>query len=149
MYNKILVPLDQSKESEEVLETLPNLLAPGGSVILMHVIPPGRTRSAGQFVILGSQQEEEDRSRAMAYLKRMANRLGQDSAAATCSVVVSNDVVDCISNFAVTESVNLIVMYTHDRKGLAKILKGSVSRKVQHRASIEVRVIRPRELVPA
>lgn len=149
MYNKILVPMDQSKESEGVLEALPNLLAPGGSVVLMHVIPPGRTRSAGQFVIPGSQQEEEDRSRAMVYLKRMASRLGENSAAATCSVVVSDNVVACISNFAVTESVDLIVMYTHDRKGLAKILKGSVSKKVQHRTPIEVRVIRPRELVAA
>lgn len=149
MYNKILVPLDQSKESEGVLETLPNLLAPGGSVVLMHVIPPGRTRSAGEFVLLGSQQEEEDRSRAMVYLKRMASRLNEYSVAATCSVVVSNDVVDCISNFAATESADLIVMYTHDRKGLAKILKGSVSKKVQHRTPIEVRVIRPREMMPA
>lgn len=149
MYNKILVPLDQSKESERVLETLANLLAPGGSVVLMHVIPPGRTRSSGEFVILGSQLEEEERSRAMVYLKRMASRLDDDSVAATCSVVVSNDVVDCISNFAVTESVDLIVMYTHDRKGLAKLLKGSVSKKVQRRTPIEVRVIRPQELVAA
>jgi nucleotide-binding universal stress UspA family protein len=115
----------------------------------MHVIPPGRTRSAGEFVVLGSQQEEEDRSRAMVYLKRMASRMGEGSAAATCSVVVSKDVVDCISNFALAESVDLIVMYTHDRKGLAKILKGSVAQKVQHKTPIEVRVIRPRELVAA
>jgi nucleotide-binding universal stress UspA family protein len=149
MYHKILVPLDQSKESEGVLKALPSLLSPGGRVVLMHVIPPGKTRSAGQFVMLGSQQEEEERDRAMVYLKRMASRLGEDSVAATCSVVVSNDVVDCISNFAVSESVDLIVMYTHDRKGLAKILKGSVSNRVQHRTPIEVRVIRPRELAAA
>ena len=38
-------------------------------------------------------------------------------------------------------------MYTHDRKGLAKLIKGSIAEKVKERATTEVRVVRPRELV--
>jgi hypothetical protein len=37
-------------------------------------------------------------------------------------------------------------MYTHDRKGLAKLIKGSIAEKVQRRAPIEVKVFRPQEL---
>ena len=45
------------------------------------------------------------------------------------------------------EGVDLIGMYTHDRKGLAKLIRGSIAEKVQRRAPIKVQVFRPRELV--
>ena len=47
MYNKILVPLDLSEESEGVLPLVVDLLNPGGEGILLHVIPPGHARSIG------------------------------------------------------------------------------------------------------
>ena len=51
-----------------------------------------------------------------------------------------------ILEVAAGASVDLIAMYTHDRKGLARIFRGSVAREVQRRASIEVRVFTPPEL---
>ena len=62
MYQNVLVPLDRSAESEGVLDVIPKLVNSDGKATLLTVIPPGRTKSMGELVILGSQQEEEDRS---------------------------------------------------------------------------------------
>ena len=146
MYQNVLVPLDRSVESEGVLDVLPDLVSSDGQATLLSVIPPGRTRSLGELVVLGTQQEEEDRARAMAYLNRIANRLRESSVDSTTAVVVHDSVASAIVAFANRNSVDLISMFTHDRRGLAKLVKGSVAREVERRAVMPVRVFRPEDL---
>ena len=147
MYDKILVPLDQSPESEVVLPMVQDLLTPDGEGILLHIISPGRTRSMGDFVMLGTQQEEEERSRSLVHLRRLVSQAGEGSGRWRCEVAVSASVADGIVDFARREEVDLIAIYTHDRKGLAKLIKGSIAEKVQKRATNEVQVYRHRELI--
>ena len=52
-------------------------------------------------------------------------------------------------DYARREGVDLIAMYTHDRKGLARLIKGSIANEVKQSAPIEVRVFTPGELVTA
>ena len=146
MYQNVLVPLDRSAESEGVLDVVPKLVNEGGTATLLTVIPPGRTRSMGELVILGSQQEEEDRSRALAYLNRISGRLKESSVQATTAVVVNDSVPAAIVSYANRNSVDLISMFTHDRRGLARLVKGSVAREVERRAVMPVRVFRPEDL---
>lgn len=147
MYQNVLVPLDRSVESEGVLEVIPGLVNPDGQATLLSVIPPGRTRSLGELVVLGTQQEEEDRARAMVYLNRIARRLQEESSiTATTAVVVHDSVASAIVTYANRNSVDLISMFTHDRRGLAKLVKGSVAREVERRAVMPVRVFRPEDL---
>ena len=148
MYQNVLVPLDRSAESEGILDVVPTLLNADGTATLLTVIPPGRTKSMGELVILGSQQEEEDRSRAMAYLNRVSNRLKESSVQATTAVVVNDSVPAAIVSYANRNSVDLISMFTHDRRGLARLVKGSVAREVERRAVMPVRVFRPEDLSP-
>ena len=61
-------------------------------------------------------------------------------------VVVAESVSEGIVDFARKEEVDLIAMYTHDRKGIARLIKGSIARDVSKRAPIEVKVFKPREL---
>ncbi|CAI8013893.1 hypothetical protein GBAR_LOCUS8746 [Geodia barretti] len=100
MYQNVLVPLDRSAESEGILDVVPKLVNDDGTATLLTVIPPGRTRSIGELVILGSQQEEEDRARALAYLNRVANRLKESSVLATTAVVVNDSVPAAIVSYA-------------------------------------------------
>ena len=146
MYKNVLIPLDRSVESEGVLDAAPDFVDSDGQATLLTVIPPGRTRAIGEFVLLGSQQEEEDRSRAMYYLTRIADRLSQSSVRATPAVVVHTSVADGIVTYADQQNVDLISMYTHDRKGLARLMKGSVAAEVERKASAAVRVYRPDSL---
>ena len=147
MYQKILVPLDKSKEAEGVLEMVPEHLDPEGEVILLHVIPPGQIRTAGEIQILAEQMEQRERDQAMWYLRGLVNLVGEGSDRWHCEVVVGGSVADAIARYAAQEKVDLIMIYTQDRKGLAKLIKGSIAEKVWHRAPIKVQVIKPRELV--
>ena len=147
MYQKILVPLDKSKEAERVLPLVRKLLIPESEVILLHVMPPGRTIWMEGMVWPAAQQEEVGRYSAMSYLQGLASRIDKGSNSWRCEVIVQRSVVDGITDYADKEQVELIAMYTHDRKGLAKLIKGSIAEKVWLKASIEVQVIKPQELV--
>jgi CRP-like cAMP-binding protein/nucleotide-binding universal stress UspA family protein len=146
MYRNILVPLDRSVESEGILDVIPQLVDSEGQTTLLAVIPPGRTRSMGELVVLGTQQEEEERSRAMYYLNRIASPLRDSSINASAAVVVHQSVAEAIVAYAERNDVDLISMFTHDRRGLAKLVKGSVSKEVERRARIPVRIFRPEDL---
>lgn len=61
-------------------------------------------------------------------------------------VAVAESVSEGIVEFARKEEVDLIAMYTHDRKGIARLIKGSIASDVSKRALIEVKVFKPREL---
>jgi len=146
MYQKVLVPLDDSEDSRSVVKALSGLIAEGGEAILLHVIPPGKTRSHGEFTTLDSQMEEGERNRAMVHLTLLSGELSEASIKSTCAVVVSKSVAECIANYASQQGADLIAMYTHGRTGLAKLLKGSVTADVRKRASVEVRAFESLEL---
>ena len=146
MYQKVLIPLDGSKEAEEVFPLVQNELSEDGEVILVQVIPPARTQKIGEHIILASQQEEADRSEAMAYLRSLSRQQDWSADNWRLEVEVANTVADGIVRLADRESVDLIAMYTHDRKLLARHVKRSIAREVQRRASTEVRVFGTREI---
>ena len=108
MYDKILVPTDTSSDSEDILPMVQGLLNPGGEGILMHIIPPGRTKSSGQFVLLASQVEETMRAEAMTYLIGVVHRLAEVPGQWRCEAIVSDSVADGIVSFARRQEVDLI-----------------------------------------
>ena len=146
MYNKVLVPLSDSDDSRSVVKALSGLVAEGGEAILLHVILPGKTKGHGDFAVLGTEMEEDQRSQALVVLNRLASELNEASIKSTVSVVVSNSVVGCIVNFADKEEVDLIAMYTHGRKGIAKLLKPSKTNDVRSHTRIEVQAFAAPEL---
>ena len=147
-YQKILVPLDRSiKGTGAILDVVQEILNPEGEAILLHVIPPTGTKMAGYGWISGSQVEKHERSKAMGFLKYFADRQNEGRGQWRCEVAVSASVANGIADFASLEEVDLIAMYSHGRTGFAKLIKGSIAEKVQHCASIQVRVLTPRKLV--
>ena len=147
MYRKILVPLDKSKEAEAVIPLIEDLLDPGGEVILLQVIPSDWERAVKETTWVGTRQEDQVLGQAIWYCNVLVNRLGDESTRWRCEVTVDDSIADGIANFAVREEVDLIMMYTHDRKGLAKLIKGSIAERVFFKAPIAVRVFKPQELV--
>ncbi len=150
MYEKILVPLDGSiKEVEGILARARSVLSPEGEGILLRIVPPGESRVVGLYIKTADQQEKEQRSKAMGYLRYFADGLNKTNGNWRCEVIASQSVAQGILDFATLEDVDLITMYTHGRKGLAKIIKRSVSEQVQAKATTEVMLIRPRDLASA
>lgn len=146
MYEKALIPLDGSKEAEEVFPLVRDEMDPEGEVVLLQVIPPAKTQMVGGHIILGSQQEEADRYEAVSYLRSVARQQGWSAGRWRFEVEVDASVAEGIVRRANREGADLIAMYTHDRRLLARHIKRSIAREVQRRASSEVRIFGTREL---
>jgi nucleotide-binding universal stress UspA family protein len=146
MYRKILIPLDGSKEAEMVIPKIQPELAEDSEVILLKIIPPLKGETLGQLTVTSSEREEAERVKAIDYLREVMQRVEGSPSQWHCEAIVRKSVPEGIANFADQEGVEVIAMYTHDRKGLAKLIKGSIAEKVQRRAPIEVKVFRPQEL---
>jgi nucleotide-binding universal stress UspA family protein len=97
-----------------------------------------RTKGHGDFAVPEATVEEENRSKAMVVLNRLVSELSEASIKSTATVVVSNSVPGCIVNFAEKEGADLIAMYTHDRKGIAKLFKSSTTNDVRSHTRVEV-----------
>ena len=156
MYRKIVVPLDGSEQAEKVVPIAQTVLAPGGELILLRIVPLIPTALAqvseggpfGYGVEYTKEIEAGERAGSMDYLEDVGHRMVGASGGWRCEVEVAGSVADGIAEFAGREDADLIAMYTHDRKGLAKLLRGSIAEKVQRRAPIEVQVFKPWELTP-
>ena len=146
MYQKILIPLDKTKDSAAVLPRIQRLVDPGGEVILLHIIPLGLGTTTGYGAGSDAQRRRQEQMQAMAYLEGIVAGIEENQERYRCVVEASkspsNGIVDC----AAKENADLIAMLTHDRKGLSKLLKGSVAEKVKRLASMEVLVVKPSDL---
>ena len=146
MYRKVLIPLDGSKEAEGVLSAIRSELEENCEVILLQVIHPGRMQMVGGIQIYSDQDEQDRRNRAMFYLSTLCDSLQTNGLRCRADVVVENSIAEGIVSVATKEDVELITMYTHDRKGLAKFINRSIASSVERKAPIEVKIFKPAEL---
>src|SRR5688572_5684304 len=146
MFKHILMPTDGSAHSERSIERgieLAKLC--NAKVTGIHVVPDYRLMIAYEGSIDPATQEkveEEARSRAANFLSFVQKTA--DAAGVPCdTVVATNDhPYDAIVNTANERGCDLIVMTTRHRKGLMKLVLGSESTRVLHRASIPVLMFR-------
>jgi nucleotide-binding universal stress UspA family protein len=61
-------------------------------------------------------------------------------------VVIARDRVRAILDFAETNDVDLIAMSTHGRRGIGRLVAGSVASNVLHHAKVPVMLYKPRQL---
>ncbi len=141
MHQKIVVPLDGSEEAEKVLQIAQKMLAPGGDLVLLHILRPVIVSfgNVWEYLVFNDEIGDGERPKWISYLKDVCFRIGGAEARWRCDVAINWSVADGITNFATKEDADLIVMYTHDRRGLAKLIKGSIASDVQRRAPMKVR----------
>ena len=146
MYRKVLIPLDGSREAEMVIPKIQPELTEDAEVTLLTIIPPLKGETLGQITVTSSDREEAERVQAIDYLREVSQHLGEAPPQWRCEAIVWESVPEGIASFADRKRVDVIAMYTHDRKGLAKLIRGSVAEKVKQKATIEVKVFPPQEL---
>ncbi len=145
-YRKILVPLDRSTGAEGAISMAQQLLSPDGEGILLHVVRRDKAAESARNLSPAAPRQAARRAKAMGYLRCAKDYLLEPSGRWRCEVVEADSVADGIAEFAMKEGVDLIAMYTNDRKGLAGVIRKSIAAKVQHQSTVEVRVLRPREM---
>ena len=150
MYQKVLIPLDGSREAEQVLPAVEDKISEQGEVIFLQVVPGKTTQVVHDEREAGAEVPETATSEiatAIDYLRELVSKVWGDDNPRRCVVVSSDSVPNGIVDFARMEDVDLIAMYTHDRKGLSRLIKGSIAKQVQNETGIDMQILKPSELV--
>ncbi|HLY10278.1 MAG TPA: universal stress protein [Planctomycetota bacterium] len=132
MIERILIALDGSPESEEILGEVERIAGSRTSLDLLHVIEDRPREVPGLGVLV------EDLARP--YLERVARRLPGRSVGIHLR---RGKPEDEISRAARSLNADLIALTTHARKGLSRIFMGSVAESVVRKAAIPVLMTRP------
>jgi nucleotide-binding universal stress UspA family protein len=138
----ILVPLDGSPEAEAALAPASELArATGAALSLVQIVPSvGEADSRIGRAAGGATRPDTE---AALYLERLAERLGKEGVEAQSWVVANVDPAAGILTAAVERSADLIVMATHGRGGIERVILGSVADDVLRKTTLPLALVRP------
>jgi nucleotide-binding universal stress UspA family protein len=161
-YRGILVPLDGSERAETALPhaaalaqrfgarvVLYRAVDPPGPMMPPDVIGPAAGLPAVPPMLDTVQFAEEARELTVEYLESRARELRALGLTVTHLVGDAGDVPGQIVETARREMIDLIVMSTHGRTGLDRLLFGSVAESVVRHAPVPVLLIRRAATDPA
>ena len=122
---KILVPVDFSSGSEAALDLATSLARDSGATLLItYVQVPPLSTGGGEFMYIEPGPPTEE------IRARLATILPKDPKISVEHRLLNGDPSDCIVKLAEDEKVDFIVMGTHGRRGLTRVLMGSVAELV-------------------
>jgi len=138
MYQRILVPLENSAFDHTILEHVRRLAKHcGATLVLIHVADGWVARNIQQLDLRESEEMKED----FAYLDRITAELQRDGFRAE-SILAAGDPAREIAAAAQREGCDLIAMATHGHKLLADVVRGSVASELRHITMIPVLMVR-------
>ena len=140
-FQHVLVPLDGSPRSEEVLPAARALAYPfASSVTLLRVIEHGIWPVNALEVQLGDGHRKDA---ARAYLGDVAERITATWVPPTVAVTTHESVARGILESADTVGADLIAMATHGRTGVSRLVLGSVASEVLRATRIPLLLFGP------
>ena len=141
-YNHILVGVDLSEESQQVLGSAAALATASGAKLSMtHIVEPLTFAYGGDIPVDLSEIQEQLHKQATDQLQGLAEPLGV--ASADQHVLVGQPVSE-IHDLAESLGADLVVVGSHGRKGLALLL-GSTANGVLHGAKCDVLAVRVKD----
>ena len=134
---KVLYPTDFSAAGKHALELATSLARDGGgSLVIIHVEEPPMAYGGGE---LYSGVQEPDREELR---KALAAVVPADPSVPCVHKLLVGDPAEAIIQVAESDGVDLIVMGTHGRTGLGRLLMGSVAESVVRRARCPVLTVK-------
>jgi nucleotide-binding universal stress UspA family protein len=161
-YRKILLALDGSKQSERAIQHVVTIADPHAYIHVLSVMAPDRFSEVASFVGAATSSAAESAEHWPAidpvddphalqarqdYLKHVTDWLAPLGFDVTVDTR-PGDVIQTILETA-RDGFEIIVMTTHGRTGIAKVVVGSVAEGVLHAAPCPVLIIPTREDSPA
>ncbi len=137
-FKRLLAPVDFDSSSMKALELAAKLAKQNdGTIFILHIVPVDMDVSGmPQYVDLIKRQESLDRDKLTAIAKQhladvkweILDEMGSPA--------------DVISEVATRMAADLIVMVTHGRRGLARLVEGSIAEKVLRNAPCPILAVR-------
>lgn len=145
MYQRILVPIDGSPTAERALQEAIKLAGGKAQLRLIYVIEEGYALDAEgyAFIDYATLQEafRKTGERALAQASEEVRRSGMTAETAVLDVPGAHTST-VIDNDAQSWNADLIVIGTHGRSGVGRLLMGSVAENVVRGASVPVLLVR-------
>ena len=154
---KILIALDYDPAAEKIAEKGYDLAkSMNAEIILLHVVSePLYYTSANYSPIMGYEgfnnldmvqltNVDELKKAAQNFLNMSKQHLGDDSIQ---TIVVEGEFEESIVGTAKEMNADIIVMGSHGRRGLDKLLLGSVTEQVLHKTDIPLFIIPTKNVV--
>lgn len=146
MYQHILVPLDGSEVAECVL---PHLRAIGDGcnakkITLVRVVEPLHMYGGVESGISPEERHRIDDSAkkiARTYLEQIAERLKQDGLGVDYEVPYGK-VIDEIAGFVKENGVDLVILSTHGKSGVSRMVWGSMADRILRSIHVPILMIR-------
>lgn len=128
---KILLPTDFSAHSYEGLRTARQLAQQSGAeLLIVHVADP-------------SDEHDPDATKHDLE-KRLSETMPAGPNLTVSHTLLEGDVAEEIVQFARQQQVDLIIMGSHGRTGIPRVLMGSVATLVVHHAPCAILTVRPK-----
>jgi len=151
MYQKLLVPLDGSELAECTLSHVKNLVKDGsvGEVTLLNVIKvdiPWELATSEYTEGINFDLNEIRKplfAKSRDYLANKKSQLVSGGIEVKTETLEGNRPADTITEYAKEKDMDLIIIGTHGRTGLKKLMMGSVAFSVLHQSHVPVLLIRP------
>lgn len=146
-YKQILVSTDGSELSQKAsTHALQLAKATGASVVAITVTPAYPVTYLEGSLPINAEQAKEIEAKWRAESQQYVTQIQDEGAKLGVSVIpviVNNDnISDAILNTAKEKEADLIIMASHGRKGIARLLLGSETQHVLTNATIPVLVLR-------
>jgi nucleotide-binding universal stress UspA family protein len=143
VFSKVVVPVDFSEASKVAVQYAVKLVqGSGAELILLHVVQPVvPTETPTAFVPQGGPATPLREEMTVAR-EDMARLAPMTASVKTRSVMRTGEPGSEIVGFAREEAADLIVMTTHGRSGLSRLLLGSVTESVMRHSDVPLMTLR-------
>ncbi len=147
MFEKILIPTDGSRGVEKAIEYAAALAGKFSSQVHILFVVESSNVLIGYDQDMANQSQMQSAVESMYHVgedtvARIANQLEEDGIKKITTKVRDGHPADVILEYVKEEGIGLIVMGTHGRRGLNRLLLGSVAGEVVHRATVPVMTVR-------
>jgi len=147
MYRVIMVPVDGSAFSREaVFHGLRLAEKNAAQLRLVRVCSTSMVLGGPDTAILEGKVWSSERDSMLAQLYRLAAECRANAHVDVIATLEDGPIADALRGHALRHSVDLIVMATHARKGIARVWLGSVADRLIRETGIPVLAVRPPSL---
>lgn len=147
MFFRILVPLDGSIRAEGALEPAVAMArAFGGNLRLVRVCPGPVSADYTVNVHLHEAVERREHAQLEQYLEEVRSRYSEQGLTVVTRLLEAGDPAERILEEVQSDPVDLIVLTSHGRTGVARFMLGSVAEHLSRRATCPVLIVRQPEV---
>ena len=142
MTEHILVPVDESDPSSDAMQFAIEHY-PEATITAIHVVDPGEAFAGTSIEGAASQQDilESQERRAEKLLEDVRER-GESEGMTIETDTIIGDVSRSIIEYIEEHDIDHVVLGSHGREGLSRLVLGSVAERVLRRADAAVTVVR-------